>query len=287
MAPANTTEQKKTAIKEKKEIQDGLSNSDYRWLLELPDELDVLISHRDFGQAITHIERARQIISACVGETPKLQSLRSSLDERITAISRLVSIDLTSPGATKSQIQEDIQRLLRLGLGDQARDIYLSARTTHIRHKLRQLQFNGDIVAFMFDYSDVFFKLIKNTCEWFSVSFHDPSMASGFMKWIQKELNYYAKTFKKQTFAMKHEFSVLVKCVVATLDGCQELNEIGLDLSSIFEHLINDDLVAAIEEHSRKCDDEIFNCIHSDKFERLAPDNELFDASDLQFSIVF
>ena len=118
-------------------------------------------------------------MAACTGETPRLNILRSNIDERVTTISRLVSMDLTSPAATKTQIQDDIERLLRIGLGDQARDIYLTSRSVTIKHRLRQLQFIGDIVSYMIDYSEIFFRLIRNTCEWFSVSFHDPSMASG------------------------------------------------------------------------------------------------------------
>lgn len=41
----------------KRHIEDGLSDNDYRWLLELSDELDVLIAQRDFGLAISHIEK--------------------------------------------------------------------------------------------------------------------------------------------------------------------------------------------------------------------------------------
>jgi hypothetical protein len=191
--------------------------------MELSDELDVLIAQRDFGQAITMVERARGIIAGCIGETARLHLIRTNLNDRITAIARLVSLDLTSPATTKTQIQEDIQRLQRLGLGDQARDIYLSTRTTLIRHRLRQLQYNGDIVAYITDYSEIFFRLIKNTCEWFSVSFHNASMASGFMKWIQKEVFNFSSTFKKQFFDMDHEFSTIVECVLTTFDKCQEV----------------------------------------------------------------
>ena len=55
-------------------------------------------------------------------------------------------------------------------------------------HRLRQLQYHGDIIQFMTDYSNVFFGLLKNTSEWFKGSFHDASMASGYMKWVQMEL---------------------------------------------------------------------------------------------------
>lgn len=162
-------------------------------------------------------------MSSTTGETPRLKILRSNIDERITTLSRLVSLDLTSPAATKSQIQEDISRLQRLGLGDQARDIYLTSRSSTIKHRLRQLSFNGDIVSYMIDYSEVFFRLIKNTCEWFGVSFNDPSMASGFMKWIQIELAKFATIFRKQTFEMNHEFNVISACVLTALEKCQEV----------------------------------------------------------------
>lgn len=47
--------------KNKKQVDDGLNDNDYRWLLELSDELDVLIAQRDFGIAIDHIERGNYL----------------------------------------------------------------------------------------------------------------------------------------------------------------------------------------------------------------------------------
>lgn len=274
-----------TKVGTKKLYQDGLSDTDYRWLLELSDELDVLIAQRDFGQAITAVERARLIIAACTGETPRLNILRTNIDERVTKLARLVSLDLKSPAATKNQIQEDIKRLLRLGLGDQARDIYLTARSSTIKHRLRQLQFNGDIVSYMIDYSEVFFRLIKNTCDWFGVSFHDASMASGFMKWIHQEIMKFAVIFRKQTFDLDHEFSVIAECVITAIERCQELNSVGMDLSSSFEVMIRKDLKKAIETHTEQCDGRIFKSAASDDFIVLPPNKELFASSNVTFEI--
>jgi hypothetical protein len=47
-----------------KGFKDDLSPTDYRWLLELPDELDVLIAHRDFDAAVTHVEKGR-VLDSC------------------------------------------------------------------------------------------------------------------------------------------------------------------------------------------------------------------------------
>lgn len=211
--------------------------------------------------------------------------LRSTIEERVTNLSRLISIDLTSPAATKSQIQDDIDRLLRLGLGDQARDIYLTSRSSVIRHRVRQLQFGGDTVSYMIDYSDVFFKLIRNTCEWFGVSFHDPSMASGFMKWIQKEVTEFSHIFRKQTFQMQHEFHIIADCVITVTGQCQSLSDIGLDITSFFDKLIQDDLIAAIEDYARKCDFQILEAVKADNLELLEPAVELFEDSGVRFGM--
>ncbi|KAJ3255507.1 exocyst complex component exo84 [Boothiomyces macroporosus] len=235
----------------KKVASDGLSDTDFHWLIEIPDELDVLIAHRDFDQAVVYVEK---------GETQRLKILRSNIQEKTHNLAKLISLDLTSPAATKSQIQQDIERLLRLGLGDQARDAYLDTRSVTIRHRLRQLYFNGDIVSFVVDYSEVFFRLIRNTCEWFSVSFHNPGMASGFMKWIQKELHFFTSMFRKH------------------------MHSIGMDLSTIFENLINDDLAFAIDAHAQKCDEAIFQCVQRDTFEEIT-DNTIFQDTNITFGV--
>lgn len=121
----------------KKMPKDDLSVSDFRWLIELPDELDVLIAHRNFDDAVKCVFKARRILGACHGETSRVIIIRASINERIVKLSKLVALDLSSPVATKDQVRGDIDKLLRLGLGDQARDIFLSARSLTIRSRLR------------------------------------------------------------------------------------------------------------------------------------------------------
>ena len=265
----------------KKEVIDGLSNADYAWMVELPDELDVLIAHRDFGHAISLIEKARSIIQSSIGETPRLQNLRKHLDIRTKNVARLISNELTSPGATKTEIQEDIQRLLRLGLGDQARDIYLVNCTTKITHKLRQIQFNGDIVSFISTYSEVFFNLLKHTCEWFGSSFDDPSMASGFMKWMQDQISQYATIFKRQVFDMNYEFGVVAECVMTSIERCQEMSEVGMDMSFTFEKLISNKLVDLVQKHASNSNREVLNSIKEARFDKPTTRIEEFKEAQL------
>ena len=54
--------------------------------------------------------------------------------------------------------------LLQLGLGEQARDIFLTARSITIRHRIRILRINGDVAAYVLDLSEIVFRSIRNTC---------------------------------------------------------------------------------------------------------------------------
>jgi hypothetical protein len=267
----------------KKKKKDDLPNGDYMWLLELPDELDVLIAHRDFTQAILMIEKARSLLTQ---DSPRLQYIRHAIHERITTISRLVSIDLVSPAATQSKIKEDISRLVRLGLGETARDIYLSTRSRTIRQRLRQLQFGGDVVSFVYDYTLVFFKLLKNTCEWFRDSFHDASMASGFMKWVQTELERFSRNVLKQIF-MQTEFSLITKCVTTCLDLCQEMETVGMDLGHIFESFMHPELEKAIGKYGSECNEKLMTIVDEDDWKPMDRNETLFSDVELHIKVPF
>ena len=60
------------------------------------------------------------------GETYRLQVLRMTVEERTAALAKMVTVDLASPVSTKKQVQENIDRLLRLGLGDRVNIVALN-----------------------------------------------------------------------------------------------------------------------------------------------------------------
>ncbi|KAL2919873.1 exocyst complex component exo84 [Polyrhizophydium stewartii] len=266
-------------------VKDNLSITDYRWLLELPDELDVLVAHRDFDNAVANLEKAGKILSSVDVDTPRVQALRTSVEKRIETLAKLISLDLASPVSTKSQVQENIDRLLRLGLGDQARDIFLTARTKTVRHRTRQLKFDGDIAAYMNDLAEITFRLIRNTCDWYGGSFRDTTMASGFMKWVTGEITHFTDTLRRQVFDSHQRFSVIADCLMSTLDHCQQLRDVGLDLTFLLDKIVLADIANAIETHSQSCEETIAAAVRNDKFEAVAPRTEFFDERNLSFDI--
>ena len=107
------------------------------------------------------------------------------------------------------------------------------------------------------------------------------------MKWIQKEIEIFSQIFRKQTFQMQHPFNVISDCVLTAIERCQDLNSIGLDLTSSFEQFIKKDLIEAIEDYTFKCDLEIMEAVRTDSFVALPPAIEIFKNSSVTYGKPF
>ncbi|KAI8819537.1 uncharacterized protein EV422DRAFT_533391 [Fimicolochytrium jonesii] len=247
-------------------LRDDLSNAEVKWLMELSDELDVLVAHRDFDVAVGLIEDARRTLSKSSAETPRVAQIKASLEERTNKLAQLVSMDFANPVATKSQVQANIDKLLRLGMGDQARDFFLTSRTAIIRHRIRLVRFGGDVSIYISDLAQVVFRLTRNTCDWYGGSFRDTTMASGFMKWVAIELENFTQIFRRQVFDCHPSFSVIADCLQHTLEHCKPLKEVGLHIAPMITDALHDDIVRSIEEHSASCVANIVVSLEKDKF---------------------
>jgi hypothetical protein len=135
-----------------------------------------------------------------------------------------------------------VRWLLRLGYGEQARELFLVARTENIRIKTKQLKFEGDIPQYINELSLVYFTLIKNTCDWYNAAFRDMRMASGLVKWVQEEMEYYASMFKRQVYSLHYrDDSTVQECLKYSREHCLMLHEVGLDLKFLLDNLLQPD----------------------------------------------
>ncbi|KAI9207935.1 uncharacterized protein BJ171DRAFT_258001 [Polychytrium aggregatum] len=261
-------------------VKDSISMPDAQFLFELPDELDVLIAHREFDNAVALMERGRSILVSNSVETPRVQIMKYNLEDRISRLASTLCGDLSSPICTKKQGQANIALLVKLGFGKEARDIFLTSRTKAIHHHIRLLKMDGEVASYVSDLADVVFQMIRNTCDWYKVSFHDSTMASGFMTWVRGEIIYFSEIFRRHVFYELQEFSVISDCLHRTMENCELLREAGLDLSFLIEQLLLDDVKEAINRHSKLCRDKIIECINTDNFSQVS-NPKLFEDAEL------
>ena len=212
------------ASDDKVEQIDVLNENTKKWLAEIPDEMDVLIAHRDFDAAVAYFEQARDALGGIRNPSASLQSIRKQIMDRSYVLSKHVSLELASPVATKNQVQNSIERLLRLKMGSRARDIFLTARSLAIRHRIRQISLSGSMVLYVSELAEVIFRLIGSTCDWYSSSFKDTTMASGFMRWVFQEVDFFANIVRRQVFDSKQNFSIIAECMQSTLEYCKQVN---------------------------------------------------------------
>ncbi|KXS17582.1 hypothetical protein M427DRAFT_54516 [Gonapodya prolifera JEL478] len=259
------------------QMRDQISMMDMRWLTELPDELDVFIALREFDEAVEQTDKAKLIIAQVITESPRVRSLRLAVEERVTRLAGVISQELANPLSTRAQVKCNIDRLLRLGLGEQAREIFLTARSSLIKHRVRQLQFDGDITQYIAELAVVVFTIIRNTCDWYTSSFKESGMASGFLKWVKTEIEQYAAIFRRQIFDAGQNFAVIADCLQATVEQSRTLREVGLDLNFMLEHLFLDDILNAIDAYGRRCYEAVVASIAKDPLTIVASDDKAGD----------
>lgn len=122
---------------------------DIHWLLELPDELDILVSEREFEAAVAKIEKARgfrtsQQLALAFG------SIADDLDERISKLAETLSKDLQNPALKKSESRTIITFLSRLGFAKRAREIFLDTRSRKVSSEIKFVPKSPLSTSFLF-----------------------------------------------------------------------------------------------------------------------------------------
>jgi hypothetical protein len=149
------------------------------------------------------------------------------MDDRLVKLCKLLIRSLSNPMLPQHQIRQNIDRLLALGMGEQARDLFLATRSEVIRLRVKQLSFEGNTVHYIHELAFVVFTLIKHTCEWYRSSFKDPHMSSGFVKWVRTELENYAILFRCQVFHEMQSFRVIADCLHVTKEHAGIMANVG------------------------------------------------------------
>jgi hypothetical protein len=150
-----------------------------RMLGDFFDQVSVAIALRQWGEAVTLIEKGQGMLSSY----SSTEYAHRELSLRTPALTRQlvdsISHDLSSPTLKKSAVVRNVGYLLRLDRGEQAREVFLQSRSTLLKKRSRQIKFEGDVSLYISELALVHFTLIKNTSEWYMSAFKDNRMASG------------------------------------------------------------------------------------------------------------
>ncbi|KAJ2821476.1 exocyst complex component exo84, partial [Coemansia furcata] len=217
---------------------------------DMLDALDIHIARREFNDATALVQRVKRQVS----ESPKpAAAVQRAIDAHIAELSRLILTDLLIPCSPRKQVAGNVSLLHQLGWDKEAKDAFLASRSATIKNRTRQLKLEGNTRLYIRELAIVYFRLIRNTCEWYSELFADPTMSSALIAWVRQEMAGYAVIFRRHVFHEMQKFQVIASCLNHTLAEVDILGHAGLDLKFMLDQEFFPDLTACIRSFEARC----------------------------------
>lgn len=225
------------------------------WLSELPEDLDVFVAERDFESAVNLVLKTQEHLTLY----PKsMEEMKSRIDHRVKNLVDVLTNELdVSPGRSLQggprAARRAVSLLIKLGKSSQACDLFLKHRSSILKYSMRQQKMEGATAPYIKRLCELFFSSMVDTGREFNQAFgNNNSCASAFVVWARNQLQNFVKLFSNHVFTTQVSLSVATECILAVCTYCQQLWEIGLDLSFMLERLLKNDVERIITDSRDK-----------------------------------
>ncbi|XP_061785887.1 exocyst complex component 8 [Nerophis lumbriciformis] len=224
-------------------------NLSLEWIQELPEDLDVCIAQRDFEGAVDLLDKLNEYLKD-QPVTQKVKELRNKVDERVRQLTEVLVFELSpdrslrgGPKATRRAVSQ----LIRLGQSTKACELFLKNRAVAVQTAIRQLRIEGATLLYIHKLCNIFFTSLLETAKEFEMDFAgNTGCYSAFVVWSRSAMRMFVDAFSKQVFDSKESLSTAAECVNVAKEHCQQLTEIGLDLTFTLQSLLVKDVKAAL-----------------------------------------
>ncbi|CAN9507520.1 unnamed protein product [Ophioblennius macclurei] len=219
------------------------------WIQELPEDLDVCIAQRDFEGAVDLLDKLNEYLKD-QPVTAGVKELRATVEERIRRLTEVLVFELSpdrslrgGPKATRRAVSQ----LIRLGQSTKACELFLKNRAAAVHTAIRQLRIEGATLLYIHKLCNIFFTSLLETAKEFQMDFAgNTGCYSAFVVWSKSAVRMFVDAFSKQVFDSKESLSTAAECVKVAKEHCQQLTEIGLDLTFTLQSLLVKDVRAAL-----------------------------------------
>ncbi|XP_059211652.1 exocyst complex component 8 [Centropristis striata] len=223
------------------------------WIQELPEDLDVCIAQRDFEGAVDLLDKLNEYLKD-QPVTPRVKEMRLKVEERVRQLTEVLVFELSpdrslrgGPKATRRAVSQ----LIRLGQSTKACELFLKNRAAAVQTAIRQLRIEGATLLYIHKLCNIFFTSLLETAKEFEMDFAgNTGCYSAFVVWSKSAMRMFVDAFSKQVFDSKESLSTAAECVKVAKEHCQQLTEIGLDLTFTLQSLLVKDIKAALQSYN-------------------------------------
>ncbi|KAF3703054.1 Exocyst complex component 8 [Channa argus] len=115
---------------------------------------------------------------------------------------------------------------------------------------IRQLRIEGATLLYIHKLCNIFFTSVLETAKEFKMDFaRNTGCYSAFVVWSRSAMRMFVDAFSKQVFDSKESLSTAAECVKVAKEHCQQLTDIGLDLTFTLQSLLVKDIKAALQSY--------------------------------------
>ncbi|XP_075222918.1 exocyst complex component Exo84 [Lycorma delicatula] len=233
------------------------------WLLEVPEDLDVLIAQRHFEDAHSLIEKTREFLDKA-SPTHTHQDIRRKMELRVTSLINVLTSELAVTPDKSLQgglraARRSVRLLNLLGRTTQACDLFLKLCSSILKAQMKRVKREGAAVIYVKRLSRIFFSNLTEMIREFQLRAfpNSPATASVFVVWVSHELMHFTSHLVKQVFVPQSSLSTLAECVTLVREQCQLLCELGVDVCFQLEGQLSSPLTRALVETRDKLVDSV------------------------------
>lgn len=195
-------------------------------------EVDLRIAYRQFPEVVDII-----VQKSGTGAPPLLVE---KLDERRANLKATLLLELSQDYLSRSEIEGLIRLLIRLDAADTARHTFLTQRATQLQRAVKQVDFQGDIQAYIAQVAIIYFQMIVATVEIFTSCFDAAPASSCIVEWARNQVDAYAVLFARQLYKVNRTSDTYRECVAITQRESARLKMVDLDYSFLLAYVFDD-----------------------------------------------
>ncbi|RYP55675.1 hypothetical protein DL769_010068 [Monosporascus sp. CRB-8-3] len=203
-----------------------------RWVEGQMDELDIDIALQRFDLAVDRVESLENLARGLKNNVIAQDFINFKVEERSTKLAGLIVRELIDTHSEQSKTKRNVGWLTRLGFEDRAREAYLEARGDLIQKRSRQCIFQGDLHAYIWQLSFVYFSIIRNTVSCFQSCFPQPMM-SACVKWAKEEVDAFNAILARQLSSVEKGGEAWQACMQRAKLHAKMLEEVQLDFRDL------------------------------------------------------
>lgn len=223
------------------------------WVIEAPEEIDVLLAQREFVEAQKLLLKAERII-----QQESQSDINRQLNEKRKNLIEILSNELCPAADRSLRAGARGQRLpakllIELGQERKAAKLFLKSRSEAQRYSQKSIRIEGNLLLYSTKFSRSFFDHLRETAKEFNHDFDSkPVNFSALVVWTKSELSYFVSQFSLQVFQSNVDLSDQAECFQNAMQCAQKLTTMGLDVEFILNHQLRKPVLGAIIEHKNQ-----------------------------------